>query len=76
MSGRVFNFFNKMITRHGEVTLCVNVRVSKLIILFNRLSTYRALCGKRLAAIAFASYSFVYSALYLAGNMIEELKCV
>ena len=63
-----------VIARHGELTLCVNVSVSKLIILFNRLSTCNALCEKRSAAIAFASNSLVYSALYLAGNKIVELK--
>ena len=35
--------------------LCVNVRASKLSILFNRLSICNAFCGKRLAAIALAS---------------------
>ena len=52
-----------VITRHGEATLWVNVRASKLSILFNRLSICNALCGKRLAAIALASNASVYSAL-------------
>ena len=76
MSSRFFNFFSKMITRHGEVTMCVNARVSKLIVLFHRLPTCNALCDKPFGCNAFASNSFVYSALYLGGNMIEELKWV